>query len=500
MIFLIPSQNVQGVFNLKERIHGKVDGSVTVFSALSFFLIATFLFALLDAGRCFLLESYADMTSELAVESLEAEYQPVLWEDFHLLCLDGAGGGETFSIEYPQGVLKNRIDRNLNVENLYGNMLALRGQAATIEDYQLLTDGEGAVFFDRIADYMKGHFPIEAARGLRGQYEWGESVERENALEESIENAQDAITEARAAQEKEMDSQDETEVSEKVQNPLELALELRKNSLLELVLEEPEKVSSKAVEISGTLLNRNCRRGTARAEVSPGWYEKVLVLEYMGQYYGSYTQQTENQSLSYETEYVLCGKGRDSENLEEAVKRVVAQREAANVAYLLQDDGKRKEAELLAAALGGFSGNPLVIKAVEIGIIGAWAYMESILDVRALLQGDKIALIKNSGQWTLDAVNLEEGFSRTAKAKNCEDGLSYEDYLKMLLYGREKKILSYRMMDVMEWHMQQNPRQQYCRMDAMICRMSCRMEYEAETIFFHGKVLKNTCIKEFAYD
>ena len=59
--------------------------SITVFSALAFALVASFLMALLEAGRVYQIQTYADMKSTLALESVCAEYQPVLWEEFHLL-------------------------------------------------------------------------------------------------------------------------------------------------------------------------------------------------------------------------------------------------------------------------------------------------------------------------------------------------------------------------------------------------------------------------------
>lgn len=48
----------------------KVRAGMTVFSAVSFWLIASFLFALLEAGRICCLNTCADMSAALAVESV----------------------------------------------------------------------------------------------------------------------------------------------------------------------------------------------------------------------------------------------------------------------------------------------------------------------------------------------------------------------------------------------------------------------------------------------
>ena len=82
---------------------------------------------------------------------------------------------------------------------------------------------------------------------------------------------------------------------------------------------------------------------------------------------------------------VLCGRYTEWENLAETLEKILLIREAGNVAYLLQDKEKMQEIEGLAGLIGWMAGgNPAVTKVVEIGLVGAWAYMESILDVRSL--------------------------------------------------------------------------------------------------------------------
>lgn len=471
-------------------------GSVTVFSALCLMLIASFLFALLEAGRVHMLEAYADMTSELALESVCAEYQPGLWENYDLLCLDGAYGGSEFSVEYIDGILKQRIDRNLSRENLQGNLLTMKLNALEMEDYQLLTDGEGSVFLKRIAAYMKENFSLEAAELLYKRYTQGEEIEKEASVEGSIEDAQKAIDDAKKNQAKanqtkenpeekmaapnEEEIPDRTEPVEVKENPLEIALELKQNAILGMVLEDVDAVSARQIDTSQSLQRRNCRIGNMDVKAEVEWYEKVLALEYLGQYYGNYRNAKENHALAYEMEYVLCGKETDKANLEGAVNRLMLLREAVNAVRILADREKRNEAMLLANALAGFTGNPAIIKVVEIGIIGAWAYMDSLDDVRALLRGDRIPLVTNREQ-------------------NSEKGLSYQEYVKLLLFGQREKILAYRMMDMMEQNVRLSPLQRHCRMDHMICKVTYRIEYQARTIFSRDYKMNYLKVKQFSY-
>lgn len=101
-------------------------------------------------------------------------------------------------------------------------------------------------------------------------------------------------------------------------------------------------------------------------------------------------------------EYILCGKDTDKKNLESSIERLMRMREAANVAHIIADREKLNQTLMIATSLAGFSGNPAVVKIVQIGVVAAWAYVESILDLRTLLSGGKISLIKSAAEWTTD--------------------------------------------------------------------------------------------------
>ncbi len=524
----------------------KIRGSVTVFSALALMLVASFLFALLEAGRVYGLETYAAMTSQLGLESVCAEYQPGLWEDYRLLCLDGAYGGEAFAIENVTDALQRKVDVNLSTEAGTGNLFAMDLERAEPEEYQLLTDGEGTVFLKRTADYMKENLPVEIAQAIYEKYTEGSQVEESGQSADSIEDAQNAIEEAKESMESKETENEETEensengqkengepdtdgqetesmedenaaVSEEdaavaependVENPLEIVLALKQNAILGMVVEDTQSLSTQKVDLSDSLLKRECERGTAGEEESVDWYEKVLALEYLDQYFSDYTSPAEGHAFSYELEYVLCGKEEDRANLEGAVNRLLLVREAGNVAHILSDSEKLNYALMIAEALAGFTGNPAIVKVVQIGIVGAWAYMESIQDVRALLSGDKIALIKSKDQWTVQVGNLLESFQSTSKAKNCTNGLSYQSYLKQFLFVMKDQELAYRMMDIMEQNIRLVSTYKNCRMDHMICQVTYRMEYGADPLFsgistigsLGTERLEFQQIKEFSY-
>ena len=152
--------------------------SITVFSALAFALVVSFLMALLEAGRVYQIQTYADMKSALALESVCAEYQPVLWEEFHLLGLDGAYGGDTFSMDHVTAVLRERLDRNLDVDGAGGSILQVTLAGAEPVAYRLMTDRDGSVFLHCVAAYMKQNMAMETIRTLQERYGEHEQVEQ----------------------------------------------------------------------------------------------------------------------------------------------------------------------------------------------------------------------------------------------------------------------------------------------------------------------------------
>lgn len=502
MTSLIRSQREREKSDMKKR------GSITVFAALSFMLITSFLTALLEAGRMYQLDAYADMSSELAIESVCAEYQPVLWEEFHLLGLDGAYGGEIFSMKYVTAVLSERLRTNLGQRGAGSAIMALSTDRVEPIEYQLLTDGNGGVFLECVADYMKENLSMETARILYDRYMEQEAAD-DNAVEEnSVENAKTAIEEAKRKRQEENAKgevlaesgggtlQEPVEVGE---NPLDVVLSIKQNALLGMVTENLNEVSAKQVNLADTVSSRKREVGTAAVKAQVDWYDRILVLEYLDQYFGDYREPAENHALSYELEYILCGKSSDRDNFEGVIKRLMLMREAANITHILSDSGKMGSSLTIAEALAGFTGNPAVIKVVQIGIVAAWAYVESILDLRALLNGERIALFKTDEQWTTDLGGLAQAFADGGRAKDCTNGFTYQDYLKGLLFTMRAEKLSYRMMDVMEKNIRQIPAYANCRMDHILCGIHYEMNYTAEPLFSKISVPGTAGIKGLEY-
>jgi hypothetical protein len=216
--------------------------------------------------------------------------------------------------------------------------------------------------------------------------------------------------------------------------------------------------------------------------------DSVLFSQYLLDHFACYTNGEGTGTLQYELEYLLCGKSKDKDNLSGTVDRLLAVREAANMIALAQDVEKQKIAYSVAVALAGATANPAIIYAVKCGVLAAWALAESILDVRTLLSGGKIAIIKTSAQWTTDILHLGSAFSSFGKATECSNGLTYERYLGFLLMVNEKKC-AYRAMDIQESAIRKMEGYEDFYMDNMVTDAQLSADYSYKTIFLGMETL-----------
>ena len=492
----------------------RIKGSMTVFVALSLLLVISFLMALLEGARAQGLNTCAGLVSDVAIHSVCAEYQPVLWEDYKLLMLDGSYGTGMFSVDKMNSRLCARISENIENTTAGGmSLYKLFLQDAQVTGYQLATDGAGEVFLQCVASYMKNNLTREAAKSLYDAYQEGKEVEENDRSDYSVENANTAIKEAKAAAEEgnsegnpgnggssvETDNKKAEEAVETEENPLDVVLQLKQNTLLSLVAGDASEISQKQVNLQESVSRRENHTGTMGVESRMGGYEKVLVTEYLDHYFSNYLRPKENAALSYEMEYLLCGEDSDAANLEGTINRLLLMRETANIAAIVKDGTKRNEAKTLAELLAGFSGNPAIIFVVQCGIIAAWAYVESILDLRALLRGDKIALIKSDRQWTTNTKHLLESLKDDAKAINCENGLTYKQYIKQFVITMGNQKLAYRMMDVMEQNVRAVSGNEAVRMDDMVCRIKSVEQYGANPLFARLSLFYPNMLKQYSF-
>lgn len=478
-------------------------GSITVFSALCMSFVLSTLFVLLEAARFYGLSRYADWKGKQGVECVAAEYQPYLWEEFELLMLDGGYSTDFFEIGNVTGRMKMYLDKNQKQSASAGNMFGINlFQVETSHIYEpqylLITDNDGEVFLDMISSYMKKNLPREAAEKIRENYVNQNDIKNHTArVEDTIDHANQSMESAKTE-----NPESVAEIQPLEENPLDVAGEIRKSmklSTLGLVVENAGDISTKRMNLAEGLEKRTLCEGNMNYEAEGDWYRKILALEYGSAHFSNYCDPKENHAFAYELEYLVGGQEEERENLEIVVNRLLLYRCASNVTYLLSDRDKMLQSETIAAALAGFTGNPAIVKAVQIAVVGAWAYIESIQDIRALLSGGKIALVKSKEQWTTDLSHLLQSFQNQTRAKECSNGQKYEDYLKQILFFEDDKTFAYRMLNVMEQNLMQKEEYRDCKMDHMIVCLQSEVEFAAEPLFSELSFIGSEKLKQYSF-
>jgi hypothetical protein len=224
-------------------------------------------------------------------------------------------------------------------------------------------------------------------------------------------------------------------------------------------------------------------KGKNYKEKEENWIDTILLQQYLLTYFSSYTNVKDTHGLSYEIEYLIGGEDSDMENLKVVTDYLLMIRQAANMLYIFSDSVKVEEANTLALALTTVATVPELYEVVGVAILTAWAYGESVLDVRGLLQGKKIPLLKSSETWTLQLSELGNLAKGNQTAKESEVGLSYVNYLGILLLMTKDNTLSMRAMDVQEATIRSISGEKDFRMDGLMIEAEARMSYYYKPIF-----------------
>ena len=229
---------------------------------------------------------------------------------------------------------------------------------------------------------------------------------------------------------------------------LEVVKEWKGDGVLGLVLENTENISDRRLpgenrpskmvgEISGEQLDASV-------------LEKGAAVLYGVSHFGRFGEEKEDTALAYETEYLIGGLESDKENLTLVAERLLAVRGGMNFLYLLTDAKKQAEAEVLAAALVGFTGIYPLVKFMKGILLGAWAFAEAVSDVRILYKGGQVPLVKTRQDWKLSLEGAVKADSYEVGTEKADGIWGYEGYLCILLLLGDTRSQCFCMMDLIE--------------------------------------------------
>ena len=471
-------------------------GSLSVFFAMILPLVFALFFSMLEVTRIRGLDRNARELAVQVIESAFSEYQPILWEQYRLLALDmGYAAGE--------GEIGKVSGRMMELGSWYGNTGDERGQTlfltlmpagCDIVSYGLLTDQDGAPLI---------HMGAAAA----GEETTSELVQQWISFAQQAEEDQNTgvdlgalVTQGEAAME-EAREQTEQQAEQQTQEPGELTVsqtqgrmprdhpltlfrEWEEKGILALLVSPDRELSGGFVDPTDVVSARTLRQGKGTAVREVDLTDRVMFGQYLLQHFSSFQNPDAQCALQYQVEYVIGGSAQDRENLKAVAGKILGLREVQNLIALISDQTKMQQALEAATALAGFTGNPAIIQVVQLAVLGVWAFVESVLDVRLLLEGGKVPFVKDSVSWTSDLFALGQYVSPEVKARDSESGISYQDYLRVLLAVVSVKDLGLRACDVLEIKLNGSEPYANVRMDHMIYQMEAECTCQGRPVFF----------------
>ena len=447
-------------------------GYITVFLTLSLTLILSLVFTVIEGARISAIRMKFECVADIGMNSVLAEYHRELLEQYNLLFVDMSYGGSTANIGNTEAHLKSYMQKNFQAEGgLYGAMdvrdfLAMSADNVHIGEYSIASDDQGAVLKRQVTDYMS-EYPVGA---ILEKINLGVSEIDSYSLE-----TRDVGSE-RARYEAEIDEiglpveEVEEGVYEEVplNNPADAANATRSSGVLNLVLDNPSAVSAVKINADDYISHRSCMQGTgmgAEAAVVSGKPDELVFQIYLFEKCGYYGEEMEKSLLKYQIEYILAGKNVDWQNLEYVASRLLRWREVANVIYILSDSAKIAEAKAAAAALAAVLACPALLEPVAYTILFAWAYVESLQDVKTLLAGGRVPIMKTAADWKT-GINSLTGVRESLSADSGGRGLNYKEYLQIMLFLQDREDRTFRAMDIMEMDIRRTPGNARFRMDA----------------------------------
>ena len=264
-----------------------------------------------------------------------------------------------------------------------------------------------------------------------------------------------------------------TEKDKQNKSIFDSAKDIFDKSVLSLVIKDTSNLSTASVKTSSL----PSQTSMSKSQESSSLYDKAVMGVYSNLYFGNYIDPKKKNALKYGLEYLVAGKDTDKSNLASVVERLVAIRHLPNYACLLQDEARKSEIETIAMSVAAVTCLPFLEPIAKAVLTEAWVLAESVNDVKALLAGEKLSLMKTSANWKTSLTNL---FG--ASAKGDVSGFKYEVYLGFLLMITDRDKVVYRTMDLIQMNICKNYNKEF-RMNKGLMSFKSNVTYNIAPLF-----------------
>ena len=419
---------------------------ITAFLSLIVVLLISFIFGIIEITVIQTEKNLSRICADGAIFSVFGEYESQLMEAYHIFGLDGSYGTGEF-----------------NEDKIIGRM-----------HYYSNTDNKGQAFREQVLTYMEQKYGIGLIEDLAGRTSvWEEESIQGEEIRQVEETILDEFEEIKSS------GQSENEGAERT-------------GILSVAMPKDMPLSGRQIDLDLQASKRSLQTGRGKFPMRKNTdkaKEKLLFNEYIMQNFTQASKENiseypdsdeKNRSLDYEIEYIISGKSSDKENLESVVTKIFFIRMALNYVYLMGDSVKKSEAMALAATISTLLLIPEAAEAVKQLILLAWAAGEGVIDIRSLLSGNKVPLVKTSDNWQLTLASLftlgigDDGIS----GADAEEGITYKEYLRAFLFLQPEEETTMRTIDRIEENMRLEQNCEKFRADHCVTKCEIRNKVE----------------------
>lgn len=465
----------------KDILHISLPAQLTVMAAMVLMVVISLITTCIKSSLQSGYYTVVKQSCRLSEESVFASYNNQLLKDFNIFALNKSD------------ILNNKLCSYIN-ENISSYSPNISLSDCAFNTFSYMTDNEGYGVEEQIVKAMEYGMYSNVLDKESKYIRCGENISEAQAYSEQF-NGDNANLKKELAdmleQSDDGDMQYEDRQKEQINTSLNAVWQLYeylKSGICETVTEG--RISNKYIEIQEladeyiksrdiSFINKDVIKRSIEASGNEDTLKKnVLSTEYVAKHFICYTDTSPGDNdragssalLDYEMEYIIGGEHNDRENVYKVINQLSVIREGVNLSYLISSQDKMSEAYMLAAALVGVTGCDLAVRLVQYIIVSIWAYAESIVELRKLLAGETIALIKNRDNWILqlsslvdEKLNLQslinnitsyEAVNNNKVEENGRDnGIGYKEYLKLLIMFMNKSDRNYRIAALMELRM-----------------------------------------------
>ncbi len=463
-------------------------GTITVFLSLTLTIVLSLILAVVESARYSALRMRSEMVMQMGLMSIFAEYNRELLKDYDLLLIDTTYGSGRADIAATEDHLKQYIQYNSHPGKgllSFGldEMMAMDVKDAKLTLYSYASDRKGREFKRQAIHAVKDHFGAGIAKKI------GDSVkDYKNSGIDSYD-----VDKKRAAVEKKLKGTDlDVEGC-----PVEEVYDERPG-IIERLVSDGVVVSDKRLQLDNTASHRRLKQGAGvlRPDSDPdSFLNERLFDQYLRWKMSHFLNDLNHSSCSYELEYILNGKNTDKANFRDTVFKLFTIREAADTMAVFKDAGKKSQCEALATVIAAILVSPEIKEPLTKMLLFTWGFAESVVDMRILLKGGRIPLMKSGEEFKLGNIGQVVLFlSLPVSKEDGRKGLDYGDYLIMLLAMENNNRKVMRAMDVIEMHMRTKEGNRGFRMDGCI-------DYaEADVTLSAGRGYTFTIRRDYSYE